>query len=346
VEEAIQIDRETNTTFWTDAIKKEMEKVGVAFEFIENWTPEQVRQGIAKGDFVGFQEIDCHTVFDVKMDLTRKARFVAGGHTTETPASLTYSSVVSRDSVRIAFLTAALNDVDVMTCDIGNAYLNAPCRERIWFVAGPEFGSRQGQVVKIVRALYGLKSSGASWRSVKQAILEDLQFEPTTADPDAYRRRTVHPRGFEYWEFLLVYVDDILIVSHNPQVHLQKLNQFHMSAVGKPDRYLGANIKCVTIPGDDSGMEYWLMTSQTYVRNAVNNVREMLQSEGYDLKTTAKTPFPSNYRPELDVSDELDADLCSRYSQLIGVLRWMIELGRIDIYYEVSVLSQYLHHHE
>jgi hypothetical protein len=344
VEEAIQIDRETNTTYWTDAIKKEMERVGIAFEFIENWTPEQVRQGLARGDFVGYQEIDCHMVFDVKMDLTRKARFVAGGHTTETPSSLTYSSVVSRDSVRIAFLLAALNDVDVFSCDISNAYLNAPCREKIWFVAGPEFGSRQGQVVKIVRALYGLKSSGASWRSVlKQAIVEDLQFEPTIADPDAYRRRAMHPRGFEYWELLLVYVDDILIVSHDPQSHLNKLKeQFHMSAIGRPDRYLGANIKKVYIPGDPSGREHWAITSQSYVRNAVNNVREMLQSEGYDLKTTAKTPFPSNYRPEIDVTDELDADFCSRYAQLIGVLRWMIELGRIDIYYEVSVLSQYL----
>jgi hypothetical protein len=57
---------------------------------------------------------------------------------------------------------------------------------------------------------------------------------------------------------------------------------------------------------------------------------------------TAKTPFPSNYRPELDVTDELSLDLCSRYSQLIGVLRWMVELGRIDIYHEVLVLSQYL----
>jgi hypothetical protein len=75
-------------------------------------------------------------------------------------------------------------------------------------------------------------------------------------------------------------------------------------------------------------MEYWpMMTSQSYVRNAVNNVREMLQSEGYNLKTTAKTPFPLNYHPELDVSDELDADLSSCYSQLIGALRWMIELG-------------------
>jgi hypothetical protein len=44
----------------------------------------------------------------------------------------------------------------------------------------------------------------------------------------------------------------------------------------------------------------------------------------------------------LDVSDELNAELCSRYAQLIGVLRWMVELGRVDIYYEVSVLSQYL----
>jgi hypothetical protein len=60
------------------------------------------------------------------------------------------TSVVSRDSVRIAFLMAAFHDVDVMSCNISNAYLNAPCREKIWFVAGPEFGSRQGQVVKIV----------------------------------------------------------------------------------------------------------------------------------------------------------------------------------------------------
>jgi hypothetical protein len=57
----------------------------------------------------------------------------------------------------------------------------------------------------------------------------------------------------------------------------------------------GANIKRVTILGDDSGSEYWAMTSHSYVRNAVNNVRDMLQSDGFDLKTTAKTPFPSNY---------------------------------------------------
>jgi hypothetical protein len=224
VEEAIQIDEATGTTFWFDAIRKEMEKVKIAFEFCEDWTPEQIRQGLARKDFVGYQEITCHMVFDVKMDLTRKARFVAGGHMTETPASLTYSSVVSHDSVRIAFLIAALNDLDIMSCDIGNAYLNAPCREKIWFVAGPEFGSRQGQVIKIVRALYGLKSSGASCRNTLQrTICEELGFEMTTADPDVYRRRAVKKDGSEYWELLLVYVDDILVISGDPRSVLNHL---------------------------------------------------------------------------------------------------------------------------
>ena len=59
---------------------------------------------------------------------------------TETPVALCYSSVVSRDIVCIAFLVAALNDLDVFSCDIGNAYLNAPCKEKIWFEAGLECG--------------------------------------------------------------------------------------------------------------------------------------------------------------------------------------------------------------
>jgi hypothetical protein len=70
------------------------------------------------------------------MDFTRNARFVAGGHTTTAPSSMTYSSVVPRDSVRLVFLIAALDGVDIMSCDLENAYLNAPCREKIWFEGG------------------------------------------------------------------------------------------------------------------------------------------------------------------------------------------------------------------
>jgi len=156
VDEALAIDRETNTTFWFDAIQKEMKNVKVAFKFLE--PGERVP--------VGYKWIRCHLIFDVKMDFTRKARYVAGGHMTDPPSTLTYSSVVSRDSVRIGFLLAALNDLELLAADVGNAYLNASTRERVYTTAGLEFGAElQGKPVVIVRALYGLKSSGAAWRA-------------------------------------------------------------------------------------------------------------------------------------------------------------------------------------
>jgi hypothetical protein len=153
VKEALLIDKETGTNFWWTVIQKEVKKVMDAFEFEDGLTPKQIQQD--KLLYVAFQEIACHMIFDVKMDLTRKARFVAGGHLTEPPASITYSSVVSRNSVCHAFLIAARNGIEISACDVGNAYLNAPCREKVWFVAGPEFGSQQGTVVRVVRAQYG-----------------------------------------------------------------------------------------------------------------------------------------------------------------------------------------------
>ncbi len=124
---------DNGNTYWADAIVKEMSKAKVAYVPFKGVTPEEVRANKVN-QLCGFQEIKCHIVFDVKIDFTRKARFVAGGHTTVPPNSITYSSVVSRESVKIAFLIAALNGLDLMSCNIGNAYLNVKCREKIWFV--------------------------------------------------------------------------------------------------------------------------------------------------------------------------------------------------------------------
>ena len=103
VKEALLLDDETGTDLWQKAIEKEIKNVMPAFTFLEQ--DEKVP--------IGYQHIDCHMIFDVKMDFTQKARFVAGRHMTEKLASLTYSSVVSCDSVRIAFTVAVLNDLYV-----------------------------------------------------------------------------------------------------------------------------------------------------------------------------------------------------------------------------------------
>jgi hypothetical protein len=177
---------------------------------------------------VGFKWIRCHMIFDVKMDFTWKARFVAGGHMTDPPTTITYASVVSRDSMRIAFMLAALNDIDILACDIGNAYLNAKPRENVYTTAGPEFGAElQGKPVLIVRALYGLKSSGAAWCAHLATTLTHLGYASSLANPDVWFHASAKPCGFEYYELVLVYVDDLLVLSHQPEKTMKLLEEFY-----------------------------------------------------------------------------------------------------------------------
>jgi len=156
-----------------------MKNVRIAFEEFE---------GDVSAIPPGYQEICCHMIFDIKMgeNFRRKARMVADGHRPETPAALTYSAVVSRDSVRIALTIAALNDLSVLACNIQNAYLTAECREKVWTRAGPEFGSDAGKIMLVVRALNGLKSSGAAFRALLAETLYNLNYRPTKADPDVW----------------------------------------------------------------------------------------------------------------------------------------------------------------
>jgi hypothetical protein len=147
VKQAHGIDRNTGTSFWKDAIEKEMKNVLLAFEFQDDDVMPP-----------GFKKIDCH----MNLDLVRKARF-AGGHQTGPPKELVYSSVISRNSVCLAFLIAALtvNDLEILSAEVQNAYLNMTAKEKIYTVTGPEFGQgKEGRPVMIVRALYGLPSSG------------------------------------------------------------------------------------------------------------------------------------------------------------------------------------------
>jgi hypothetical protein len=99
VEKALEIHRQMGTDHWHRALNKEMAKVKVAWNAHDSTTPNNVQSGKLKDIMMGFHEIGSHIVFDIKMDFTRKARFCAGGHTTNTPVVMTYSSVVLRDSV-------------------------------------------------------------------------------------------------------------------------------------------------------------------------------------------------------------------------------------------------------
>ena len=110
---------------------------------------------------------------------------------------------------------------------------------------------------------------------------------------------------------------------------------------GPPEFYLGAGIEKVTMPG---AQDMWSMKSDKYVKNAVQTVKDLLAEDGRELKGGKRShagPLPTNYKPELDTTDECSEEHASRFRQIIGILRWAIELGRFDILVEVSVMSQY-----
>ena len=90
----------------------------------------------------------------------------------------------------------------------------------------------------VKRALYGLKSSGAAWRAMLAQTLMDLGYKSSKADPDVWIRPQTKPYGFEYYEMVLVYVDDILHLSHDTKPTIEVLGKLYLlreGACGEPN---------------------------------------------------------------------------------------------------------------
>jgi len=336
--EAERLDKENGDTLWMDSIRQEMTNNRIAFELHEG----EISQ------LVGFKEITGHLVFDVKLgeNFRRKARYCADGHKTDAPSSVTYSTVVSRDSVRIMLLIASLNELDVLSGDVQNAYLTAPNREKVWIRAREEFGvvpgceGLVGKILIVKRALYGLKSAGASFRAFMAQKLDDMEFKSSVGDPDVWMRPATKPDGEEYYEYILVYVDDIIAISHKAKEVMDEITdtfKFKNDKVSPSDTYLGARLNEKSI----NGRKCWTMTSVDYFNAAIKNIEATLKHNRWKLPKKVTTPMTTDYSPELDGTPELDADDTQYYQELIGMLRWGTEIGRVDILHEIAILSQY-----
>ena len=326
------LDRANGNTFWRDAINKEMENLKVAFDILHDkgQTPPP-----------GYTKASGHLVFDVRMTLERKARWVKDGHRTPEPDNSTFAGVVSRESIRIALTYASLNGLPVFGADIQNAYLQAPTSEKHYIICGPEFGLENvGKIAIIVRALYGGKSAGADyWHHVRKAMLS-MNFESCKADPDVWFRPASKDDGTEYMQYVLLYTDDILCIMENPGKFLStefgQLFKLKEKSIGPPTQYLGNKVSQVTL---DNGTTCWSISSSQYIQAAVKNVEDHLDKKGEKLPPRAKSPWSTGYRPETNISPELSSSDAAYFQSLIGVLRWIVELNRVDICMETSALA-------
>jgi hypothetical protein len=106
----------------------------------------------------------------------------------------------------------------------------------------------------------------------------------------------------------------------------------------QPESYLGASVLEWSVSGD----KMWAMSSQRYVKEAIRCFEIELQKTGHRLVGKPSTPMSPGYRPELNVSPLLEHDQVNYFMSLIGILRLAVELGRIDNYIDVTLLSSYM----
>jgi len=204
-----------------------------------------------------------------------------------------------------------------------------------------------GKPVLIVRALYGLKSSGARWHDHMAQTLREAGFTASKADPDVWMRPKTKPDGFEYWEYVLCYVDDILAISHDPMAVMEYLKSHYTlknDSVKEPTQYLGAMVFKWRINGvDDEDKLRWAMSAEAYIKMALKDVEKTLADAGKQLPSRVNVPFSNtDYRPELDDTPELTDSQANYYQGLIGILRWIVELGRVDVVTEVAMMSSFM----
>jgi Reverse transcriptase (RNA-dependent DNA polymerase) len=106
--------------------------------------------------------------------------------------------------------------------DIVNAYLEAYTSEKVYVIAGPEFGDREGHILVISKALYGLPNSGARWHDRFADCIRELGFFPCKAEPDIWMRKKKNQ-----YEYIAVNVDDLTITMKNPKEFMDVLDHKH-----------------------------------------------------------------------------------------------------------------------
>ena len=170
--------------------------------------------------------------------------------------------------------------------------------------------------------------------------MHELGFESCKADPDVWIRPSTKADGTDYYQYVLLYTDDILPIMEEPQSFIvnELSSCFVMKdkSIGKLTQYLGNKVTKVDL---ENGRKSCSFSSSQYVQSQVDNVKAKLKKEGGTLPTRNGTPWCSDYQPEPDVSPELSLEKASYNQSLIGVLRWICELGRADITMEVSVMA-------
>ncbi len=244
------------------------------------------------------------------------------------PIDSVYSGVVSLQGFRLVLAIAELNGLETWATDIGKAYLEAETSEKVYIIAGPEFGpKREGHILIVRKALYGLHSSGKMWHARFSDCLRELGFVPCKAEPDIWLRR-----NGDVYEYVATYVDDLTLALVNPKeftdILINKYN-FKLKGTGPITFHLGMDFH----RDEDRTL---CIAPRKYIEKLVSNYERLF---GRAPKQTSSSPIEKGDHPELDDSELLGEEDIKKYQSLIGSLQWVVSIGRFDVMTAIMTLS-------
>ena len=244
---------------------------------------------------------------------------MAGGHLTDTPVENVYSGVVSLRSLRIVLFLAEYFQLETWGADIGNAYLEAKTKEKLYIIGDKGFGKLCGHTLVLHKALSGLKSSGKRWHEMLHDVLREMGFFISKADNDVWMR----DKG-DHYEYIAVYVDDLAIASRDPAAIITTLKEqycFKIKGDGPLEFHLGCDFGC-----NQDGTLF--MELKKYVEKMLQSYERMFGSMPSNQYTS---PLEQNDHPKMDESEPVGKDERAKYLSMVGQLHWLITLGRFDV---------------
>ena len=184
-------------------------------------------------------------------------------------------------------------------------------------------------MVLIRKALYGLASSAACFHAHFADTLRSFGFRATRFDQDVWIKLGDDGTSYDY---ICTHVDDFCIFSKKPQPIMDQIKSiFTVKSEGPPEYYLGNDYR-----KDRKGR--WNIGCRTYIKEGIARVEKLL-----DMSLSKHdTPMTQGDHPELDDSVLLDDDDHTKYQMLIGMLNWIVTIGRIDIAFAVTSLSRFV----
>lgn len=290
---------------WKEAISKELSSMKAQKVWTECVLPK------------GKKAIDTRWIFRTKPDGTKKGRLVARGFQQEINSYDIYAPVIKMTTVRMCLSQAIMKSYQVIQLDIPTAFLNGYLESEVYIKVpkGLEIKD-QTKVLKLEKALYGLKEAPRCWNKRFDEFCEKINMRRSRYDVCLYI-------GENIW--LMLFVDDILLIGEDKKIEdiVESLkDEFNAKDMGNASTYLGIDIKI---------QENTLQLSQTRFIDKLLHKFNMSESK------VIRTPMEVNF------SNDSDIELKNvPYRELIGTLTYLSMTTRPDITYATSYLSRFL----